>query len=538
MNKTPLKPWAESHEDLHSLDTVEQTSPSVPAEPSHRGKSSFTVPRSKSPILGSWAHTFARWRLRPLWALGPLGIIAIILSWRSISPVSGTAGLSVSGMLVVLFLALMAGFIILASNLAKRSIFGDLRAAVEANDGNLGTILEAIPVDPELEPVWQAVEKHIANIETRVAELIKSHRKTGLEATLADAQRKQFECVIEAIADPIIVTDAFDQLIVVNNAAVELFGIDREKMLRKPISEIISDERLVHCIASARDADIRSSSRRCELEIGEHAFAAALSSLTAPQSLDETSASAHGVVTLLRDVTREREASKNKSQFVSHVAHELRTPLSSIRAYVEMLVDGEATDAKTLAEYYEIIQASADRLGRLIDNMLNISRIEAGTVRINKEPISVSMVVSDALNVVRPQAEAKKITLTEQLTPSNYRIMADRDLIDQAVLNLLSNAVKYTQEGGRVSVRMLPREDQHLMQIEITDNGVGIPEEALSKVFDKFFRVEENKNVAKGTGLGLNLVKNIVEKVHDGKITLTSKVGQGSTFTMILPLLS
>jgi two-component system phosphate regulon sensor histidine kinase PhoR len=116
-------------------------------------------------------------------------------------------------------------------------------------------------------------------------------------------------------------------------------------------------------------------------------------------------------------------------------------------------------------------------------------------------------------------------------------VSADRDLLYQAVLNLVSNAVKYTPEGGQVTVRMTPREEQRTMLIEVTDTGAGIPKEDLPRMFEKFFRVEKNKQMAKGTGLGLNLVKQIVEQVHGGQISLQSEVGKGSTFGITLPLL-
>ena len=175
---------------------------------------------------------------------------------------------------------------------------------------------------------------------------------------------------------------------------------------------------------------------------------------------------------------------------------------------------------------------------RLIDNMLNISRIESGTVRINKEPVAASMVVRDALDVMRPQAEDKRIRLTDELTPVMYRVHADRDLLYQAVLNLISNAVKYTPEGGDVHVRVTPHEKKQTITIAVRDTGVGIPEDALPHMFEKFFRVETSEKMAKGTGLGLNLVKHIAETVHGGTVRLTSKVGEGSTFEMELPLLA
>jgi two-component system phosphate regulon sensor histidine kinase PhoR len=201
-----------------------------------------------------------------------------------------------------------------------------------------------------------------------------------------------------------------------------------------------------------------------------------------------------------------------------------------------MLLDGEAGDAGTQKEYFEVIQSSAERLGRMIDNMLNISRIEAGTVRIHKEPVALSMIAREAVDTLRPQAQSKGVELTSELTPVMYRVNADRDLMHEAIQNLLSNAIKYTPEGQKVHLKMTPLESERRIRVEVIDTGVGIPEEDLPRMFEKFFRVEANNKMAKGTGLGLNLVKQIVEVIHGGQLTVASTVGKGSTFAMTLPL--
>jgi len=203
---------------------------------------------------------------------------------------------------------------------------------------------------------------------------------------------------------------------------------------------------------------------------------------------------------------------------------------------VEMLIDGEADNEKTTREFYEVIQNEANRLGRLIDNILNISRIESGLVKINKQPQSLTVIVKEALEVIGPQAKGKSIQLKEQLTPVFYQTTADKDMLYQAVLNLLSNAVKYTPEGGTITVETLVDESSKKVMTKITDTGVGIPPKDLPYVFDKFYRVEANNRMAKGTGLGLSLVKHIVETVHKGRIILESQVGKGSTFGFELDL--
>jgi two-component system phosphate regulon sensor histidine kinase PhoR len=225
-----------------------------------------------------------------------------------------------------------------------------------------------------------------------------------------------------------------------------------------------------------------------------------------------------------------------KNDFVSNVSHELRTPLASIKAYIEMLIDGEADDEKTKTEFYEVIQNEANRLSRLIDNILNISRIESGLVKINKQSQSLTVIMKEALEVIAPQAKGKQITLSEQLTPVFYQTIADRDMLYQAVLNLLSNAVKYTPEGGAITVQTEVNEAKKKVMARISDTGVGIPPKDLPFVFDKFYRVEANSRMAKGTGLGLSLVKHIIETVHHGRIFVESTQGKGSTFGFELDL--
>jgi two-component system phosphate regulon sensor histidine kinase PhoR len=183
-----------------------------------------------------------------------------------------------------------------------------------------------------------------------------------------------------------------------------------------------------------------------------------------------------------------------------------------------------------------VIQGESNRLGRLIDNILNISRIESGLVKISKQPQSMAVILKDAIDVISPQAKGKQIKLIEKLTPIFYQTMADKDMLYQAVLNLLSNAVKYTPENGSITVETTVDEAKKKVITRISDTGVGIPPKDLPFVFDKFYRAEANNHMAKGTGLGLSLVKHIVETVHKGRMFVESSVGKGSCFGFELNL--
>jgi two-component system phosphate regulon sensor histidine kinase PhoR len=211
----------------------------------------------------------------------------------------------------------------------------------------------------------------------------------------------------------------------------------------------------------------------------------------------------------------------------------MKTPLSGIKAYVELLADGDAEDDATREEFLEVINSQADRLQRLIDNLLNLARIEAGVVGVNKRPQSLNELLEETLHVVQHAAEQKRIELESDLSPMYLGVLVDHDMAMQAAINLLSNAIKYTPEGGHVTLRSRLADNE--VQFEVQDTGVGLSEEDCSRVFEKFYRVKKDQNMAPGTGLGLPLAKHIVEDVHGGRLTVKSQLGAGSTFTVSLP---
>ena len=236
---------------------------------------------------------------------------------------------------------------------------------------------------------------------------------------------------------------------------------------------------------------------------------------------------------VLRDIGRQKALQKRNAEFVSAVSHEMKTPLAGIKAYVELLVDGDAEDEQTREEFLEVINSQADRLERLINNMLNLARIEAGVVSVNKNSRSLNELLEEAVHVVHPAAEAKQIELATELSPLYLGVLADRDMLLQSAINLLSNAIKYTPDGGRVTLRSRLADQE--VTFEVEDTGVGLSEEDCQRVFEKFYRVKKDKTMASGTGLGLPLAKHIVEDVHGGRLSVQSALGAGSTFRVTLP---
>jgi two-component system phosphate regulon sensor histidine kinase PhoR len=197
-------------------------------------------------------------------------------------------------------------------------------------------------------------------------------------------------------------------------------------------------------------------------------------------------------------------------------------------------LDGDADDEKTREEFFEIISGQANRLQRLIDNLLNLARIEAGVVHVSKQAASLNELLEESLEVVRPAAEAKSITLSKDLSQLYIGVFVDHDMLSQAAINLLSNAIKYTPAGGEVTLRSRLVDQEAV--IEVVDTGVGLSEDDCGRVFEKFYRVQKDRTMAAGTGLGLPLAKHIVEDVHNGQLDVESQLGEGSTFRIVLPI--
>jgi two-component system phosphate regulon sensor histidine kinase PhoR len=396
------------------------------------------------------------------------------------------------------------------------------------------SLLEA--THPDLAKLTFAINDLVESAREQVGRAMLQVKELEIQLKVATAERQHAEAIIYSISDAVLVTDPFDELVLANESAARTFDFDLDHASRTPVADVLKDPRMIEMIQEMRQSNSKSGRRIVEHQVktplGGRTFKVTLSCV-ADQQHEDTPA---GVVAVLHDMTKEKEVAEMKNDFVSSVSHELRTPLASIKAYIEMLIDGEAEDEKTMHEFYEVIQNEANRLSRLIDNILNISRIESGLVKINKQPQSLMVILKEALEVIDPQALQKNITLNEKLTPVFYQTLADRDMLYQAVLNLLSNAVKYTPEGGTITVETLVDEAKKIVITRISDTGVGIPPKDLPFVFDKFYRAEANNRMAKGTGLGLSLVKEIIEGVHKGRIFVESHVGKGSCFGFELKL--
>ncbi|MFG0331358.1 MAG: sensor histidine kinase [Phycisphaerales bacterium] len=379
-----------------------------------------------------------------------------------------------------------------------------------------------------LAPEVEAIERRVEEMR----ELRNSVRSLEVQNRVAHAAQRQLEGILHSLRDVVLVTDGFDELVMANEAAGQLFNFDPEGAANRPVADVVTCPEVVQYINETRESGNLATHRTVEVIIESHGRPRVFEVMLS--CLPDHNESFAGVVTLMRDMTREKEISEMKTDFVSKASHELRTPLSSIKAYVEMLIDGEAPDEASRLDFYQIIQNEAERLGRLIDNMLNISRIEAGIIQVEWETVDLSELASDVVELTKPQAREKNITLNLK-TNDACVVQGGSDLLRQAITNLVSNAIKYTPEGGRVTIATELADCNRSVLVSVSDTGLGIPPDALPKLFEKFYRIDNYKRVAKGTGLGLNLVKQIVETVHNGEIGVESQLGMGSRFWFIVP---
>jgi PAS domain S-box-containing protein len=391
------------------------------------------------------------------------------------------------------------------------------------------------PVPDELGSVTSALAEYVNLVRGRVESLRLQRKELDIQMRVADAERRHTEAIIFSISDAVLVIDSFGELVLANTSAERIFGFRLSEWRHRPIERVINDPSLLNLLREARTAGEQTTRR--QVEYGTIRDGRAQTFNITLSTVVDTQGQSRGVVAVFHDITREREIAQIKTDFVSAVSHELRTPLSSIRAYIEMLMDGEARDEESRREFYGIIESETQRLQRLITRILDISRIESGVMEVNKISLQANRVIEQVLDVLRPQAGEKSIALEAELAPDLPGVWADRDLFYQAVLNVAGNAVKYTPDNGRVFIRTNADLASGHLVVTVQDTGAGIDPRDLPRIFDKFFRSDNTRTLAKGTGLGLNLVKHIVETVHRGEIVVTSEYGAGTTMVLRFPLL-
>jgi len=346
-------------------------------------------------------------------------------------------------------------------------------------------------------------------------------------------EKNKTETILRNIADGVIVTDPQNRILLINFVAERWFGLRTTDVVGKPVRQLIENEKLTSFVEHTADAPSKEAPQNIEITIETHdAWKPVVLQARAARITNEKG-ELIGIVSILRDVTREKEIDQLKTELVSMVAHELRSPLTCISGFSELLLDKEVTREQS-EEYASIIMKESNRLSELINKFLDISRIESGKSQVRKTPVDMKMLIRKVLDFNAQLADKKHIRLHFEAPEKVSTVQVDRDMMEQVILNLFSNAIKYSEENAEVTLRI--KENADTLVIDVQDTGFGISRKSLPHIFEKFYRITDNEQVQDitGSGLGLALVKEIVE-IHGGKISVRSKLGKGSVFTFTLP---
>ena len=344
-------------------------------------------------------------------------------------------------------------------------------------------------------------------------------------------ERSKFAGVLGHILSGVIVIDRAGRVALVNAAAERLFGLSEAEMVGRWHWELghhyglasLVDEAIAFGVVQKREVQL--------LKPQELTLEANITPIL------QSSGAITGAVMLLHDVSEWRRVERMRSDFVANVSHELRTPLTGLKGFAETLLDGALADPETAREFVKIIKDEADRMERLVEDLLDLSRIEAKQTRLELKPVPVERVFRQVLNTFSARAAEAGVTLSadeDAKTLPGLVAMADEDRLKQVIINLVSNALQFTPAGGSISLRA--RRQGGRIVVAVEDTGVGIPPADVSRVFERFYRVDKTRSrQSGGTGLGLSIVRHLVE-AHGGHVGVQSEVGRGSQFFFDIPL--
>lgn len=381
--------------------------------------------------------------------------------------------------------------------------------------------------------VTQAAVTLLQQYESELQRLSTTKGELEVATKLQKKQARRLDAALRAIDQPVVLCDTRDHVLFANSGARQLGLVEADGLSPSgndgDLGRLLAFQQLIH---DTRTRAAAAPRRTAELTFSINQQAVPFR--TTVTALFDDQGEFLGTLAVLADVREEMSAKARHAEFVSSVAHEFKTPMASVKAFLELLVDGDITEPDEQKEMFEKIDYQVDRLNRLVSNLLNLARIESGAVKVTRIDSDLNDVVNKAADVIRPLAAERGQQFVADLSQLYLPVHIDCDLLGQAIINLLSNAVKYTPENGRITLRSHMEELEAVVSVE--DTGYGIPPESLPKIFDRFYRVPEHQHAAKGTGLGLAFVQSIVQDMHNGHVEVESTIGVGSKFSMRIPL--
>jgi two-component system sensor histidine kinase ResE len=438
-------------------------------------------------------------------------VVGAVYLYAPLAPITRTIAevrrLILYGVLVTLVVATILAFFL--SRRISRPLIHMERAAQAMAAGDFSPRVN-VGTDDEVGRLGQALN-HLAE------ELARTLDALG-------AERDQLANILGSMTDGVITFDAGGAVLIFNPPAASYLA---------PLTELAAgkrlglDIRLPELEEAFRQVVETGTVQGAEVTVGSKVLACRLAPLTDPRG------TVRGVVSVLLDMTRERRLEEMRREFVANVSHELRTPLTYLQGYTEAILDGLAADPDEEKKYLKIILDETLRLRRLVSDLLDLSRIEAGQLALEKGEVNLAELCSEVAEKVRPLAEEKEIRLELDVPAQLPPAWGNADRLQQVLINLLDNALRHTGAGGKVAVTAKVQGEE--LAVSVHDTGPGIPPEELPYIFERFYKVEKARTrTTAGTGIGLAIVKGLVE-AHGGRVWVESTPGKGSVFTFTVP---
>lgn len=437
----------------------------------------------------------------------PLGVARVALPVTAVESYVNSAifttasAMAVAGLLVILAAAFIGRMI-------TRPLRQMTRAARGITSGQLDQQIE-VQTEDELGQLARAFNEMSAGLKEMM--------------TAVSAEKTKLATVLSSMTDGVVITDSEGQVLLANTAAERYFDFKEASAIGKPLIEVVRDhevdEAVERCLKTAREQTGQIDVNGRFLRVVAVRF---------------ESGKSPGALALFQDLTEMRSLQTMRREFVGNVSHELGTPLTGMKAIVDTLQDGAFDDREVAKDFLKKLDAEVDAMTHMVTELLELSRVEGGRAKLRSEPVDLNMLVEEAVARLGPQAERAQVSLSVERASDLPLVRADKERIGQVIINLVHNAIKFTPPGGKVTVDT--RSENSAVITRVSDTGIGIPEEDLPHVFERFYKVDKSRSGG-GTGMGLAIAKHTVQ-AHGGNIWVHSEEGKGATFSFSLPLQS
>ena len=454
-----------------------------------------------------------------------VGSVMVGLSGSIIENITTTTRASLVIAFIVAWLVVIA-IVFMDTILITRELKQLHEGVQKISSGEFGYNIECKDSSKEIQELCDAFNR-MSN------RLSKYNEQTMESITL---ERNKLEAVLMSIANGVVVCDNYDTVVLINEQGKKLLEVEDEDIINTKINqycdtngELCFKEKIEQFKDTPLD-DMEGAPLAFNIEVAKNVIKSVISPMFSRNG-DYV-----GYIIVLIDVTKEVEMEQLRSQFISNVSHELRTPVTVLRSYIDTLYNyGNDFDFNTQKEFIGVMNQEIIRLNTMVNDILDFSRYESQNLKPEMKLENIVYIINDCVDQVKILAEEHNLVFSIMIEPDLPQVMMNKETITRALTNILSNAIKYSPDGKRIKIRAERSRIGDYLEVSVEDQGPGIAEEYQKKVFDRFFRVENDTHTVKGTGLGLHLVKIAIEKQHNGQVFVQSKVGEGSTFGFRIP---